>query len=63
MKPKWYNLICRALDEGIIQGWNRAHKYSDAPDTQFIRDEIVEAQLHILNEVIDFEDEPVDGNK
>ena len=60
MKPNWYALISRALEEGARAGWNRAHKYVDIPEPDSVQEAIVEAQWIALCEVIDF-DEPNTG--
>ena len=57
MKPNWYRLISRALEEGVTVGWNHAHKHADKLDPGIICDNIVEAQLNALWEVIDFDDD------
>ena len=55
MKPNWYQLISRALDEGALVGWEQAHKHTKKPLKEFITDAIVEAQLSKLAEVITWE--------
>ena len=37
-------------------GWNRAHKNSDEPEPQHIRDQIEQAVLNEICEWFDFED-------
>ena len=57
MKPNWYKLISRALDEGASLGWQHAHKHTTHPTKEVVQDAIVEAQLSNLSEIINWEDE------
>jgi hypothetical protein len=57
MKLKAYPLVERALEEGAQAGWNRAHKYTDTPTAEAVRDEIVRAQMLELSEILDWEDD------
>ena len=42
MKVKMYPLIERIIEEGIEAGWNRAHKHTDAPIEETIKNCIQE---------------------
>ncbi len=53
MKAKEYNLIAQCVENGVMLGWNRAHKHSDEPDPQHIRDAIEQAV---------WEQSPISGN-
>jgi hypothetical protein len=50
-----YELVSRALEEGADAGWHRAHKHNSQPAPETIREQIVEAQLLALTEIIDFD--------
>jgi len=51
MTPKAYPLLCRAIEDGISAGWNRAHKHTDHPGEAAIKQEI---ELAILNEICEW---------
>ena len=57
MKPNWYNLISRALEEGADCGWQQAHKHTDTPEPDTVREAIVDAQMAKLDEIIIFDDD------
>ncbi len=56
MKAKEYNLIAQCVENGVMLGWNRAHKHIDDPDPQHIREQIERAVLSEICEWFDFED-------
>jgi hypothetical protein len=62
MKPREYNLIARCVEEGIMLGWNRAHKHDENPDPQHIRDSIELSVISEICEWFDFEDSYKDEN-
>lgn len=57
MKVKTYVILERAIEEGIVLGWNRAHKHTDKPSEGHLRDEILKAVMGSIDEVFDFSDE------
>ena len=56
MKAKEYNLIAQCVENGVMLGWNRAHKHSDNPEPHFIHSHIEQAVLNEICEWFDFED-------
>lgn len=50
-----YDVISRAVEEGIARGWNRAHKHSDSPSPETIRIAIEEEVMLEISDVVDFE--------
>ena len=56
MKPKYHELISRAVEEGVAYGFNRAHKHIDKPSDEVIKDSICEQVMNSICEVFDFED-------
>lgn len=56
MKANEYNLITHCVETGVRLGWNRAHKHSDEPEPQHIRDQIEQAVLNEICEWFDFEE-------
>lgn len=47
-----YAIVSRAIEEGIATGWRRAHKHTDRPGEAAIFDEIEQAILNALSEVV-----------
>lgn len=60
MKVRAYNVVTRAIEEGISTGWRRAHKHTDNPGVAAIQESIYNEVLNALHEVIDFDDEDLD---
>ena len=54
IRIKTYTVVSRAIDEGIEYGWGRAHKHTDKPDEQAIKQAIYEAVTNSLSEVINW---------
>jgi hypothetical protein len=50
-----YPVLSRAIEEGVAYGWRHAHKHTDAPDDEAIRDHIVTAVLNEICEYFDFD--------
>ena len=61
MKAKEYNLIAEYIENGVMLGWNRAHKHNDEPDPQHVRECIERAVLNEICEWFDFEDKYEDS--
>lgn len=60
MKAKEYLLLRECVERGVVRGWNRAHKYVDAPEPENIRDNIEECVLAEICEYFTFDDEVSD---
>lgn len=56
MNIRAYPVLCRAVEEGVAYGWQRAHKYIDTPDTETIKEQIVTAVLNEICEYFAFDD-------
>lgn len=56
MKAKEYNLIAQCVENGVMLGWNRAHKHSDTPEPHYIHSQIEQAVLNEICEWFHFED-------
>lgn len=54
---KAYEVVARAVDEGVAYGWNRAHKHTDEPDEEDIKDRIAEAVMSTICEFLSFSDD------
>ena len=57
LKLNMYNIIGTCVEQGIERGYKHAHKHTDNPDADGIRDHIYEGVMNNLSEVINF-DEP-----
>ena len=55
MKFKAYQLIERAIEEGVNYGYARAHKHTDTPTEATLKSLITEAVMSELCEIIDFD--------
>lgn len=54
MKPKVYNLLSLAIEEGIAHGYQRAFKHNDSPQEQEILNTIHIEVMNALCEYFDF---------
>ena len=52
-----YEVICRAVNSGIEGGWNKAHKYTDTPEVELIKERIYDYIMLDLCEILKFEGE------
>ena len=55
MKPKLRHVLELAIKNGIDYGWNRAHKHTDTPSEDLIKQEMEEAIWHEIYEWFDME--------
>ena len=51
LKVNVYKLISRTVEEGVARGWQQAHKYTDEPKPDFIRQKIEDSVLSELCEI------------
>lgn len=58
MTPKFYPLLAECLEVGLVLGWNRAHKHTDAPTREAILDE---QQTAIVGQICEWFDLPEEG--
>lgn len=57
MRPKTYQVLALAVEEGVKLGWQRAHKHVDNPDEHAVTQEIESAVLGSICEWFTFDDE------
>jgi hypothetical protein len=57
MRVRAYEVLRRAVEEGVAYGWRRAHKHTDAPGEDAIVDHVVQGVLNEVCEYFDFDDE------
>jgi hypothetical protein len=51
-----YAVITRAVEEGVVHGLNRSYKHTDSPTNDQITQNIYEAVMSELSEVMYFDD-------
>lgn len=51
-----YKVVDRAISEGVTWGWNRAHKHSDQPSEETIKQQIHYHVMLTLSEVVNWDD-------
>ena len=56
MRVRAYEVFRRAVEEGVAYGWHRAHKHTDTPNEEHVKDEIVTRVLNEVCEYFDFGD-------
>lgn len=57
MKPKTWPILEMAVEDGVLMGWNRAHKHDDNPDPTHIKDQIISEVLTNICEWFHLEDD------
>jgi hypothetical protein len=55
VKVNAYEVLCRAVEQGLIYGWSRAHKHTDTPDEEAIKLAMYEAITNEICEVFVFD--------
>jgi len=55
MRVRAYEVLRRAVEEGVAYGWRRAHKHTDAPGEDAIVDQVVQGVLNEVCEYFDFD--------
>jgi hypothetical protein len=55
MKPNTYRIITDCIETGIDVGWLRAHKHTDTPSDEQIKDAIYQAVMSEIAEYFTFE--------
>jgi len=51
--PKTYPILLQAIEEGVLHGYNRAHKHVDNPDEILLVDMIVKSTIESILESFD----------
>lgn len=59
MKPKTYQVLTMAVEEGVAYGVLRARKHSDNPTDEYMTNSIADAVLNSICEWFDLENEDV----
>jgi len=55
MQVNSYAVLVRAIEEGVAYGWNRAHKHTNKPGEEKIREEIENGVTNAISEYFDFD--------
>lgn len=53
LRPKTWEVLTMAVEEGVALGYHRAHKHVDQPDEQQLRQAIEEAVMGCIAEWFD----------
>lgn len=56
IRPRSYEILARAVGEGVRSGWRRAHKHTDSPWATHVHDCVESAVLDAICEVFSFDD-------
>lgn len=56
LKPKTYPILLQAVEEGVLHGYNKAHKHVDKPDEILLVECIVKATMESVLEWFDIDD-------
>jgi hypothetical protein len=51
---KKYDIIQKAVEDGVESGWNKAYKNEDCPTKESVTNYIVKNVMISLDEIIDF---------
>lgn len=57
MEIKAYDIVSRAVEEGVRVGYIRAYKYTDSPSEETIRDQLYDGVMLALDEIITWQPE------
>jgi len=57
VKVNLYGILVDKVEEAVMYGWNRAHKYTDGPDGEVVREQIRNAVMNELAELFVWGDE------
>jgi hypothetical protein len=57
MKPKTYKILTDCIENGVEYGWSRAHKHTDQPNPNTVKECIEDAIMLEISENFSFEDD------
>jgi len=56
MRVNEWTILSRAIEEGVAYGWQRAHKHTETPDPELIKETIEWAVENSISEVFTFDE-------
>ena len=56
MRTRDFDIMCRAVEEGVNYGHRRAHKHVEHPDEDDLKQYIMDAVVNAMCEVFAFDD-------
>jgi hypothetical protein len=56
VRVRVYDVLSDAVEGAVTRGWYRAHKHTDAPGEDYVCNEIREAVMGALCDLLDFGD-------
>jgi len=56
MRVRAYEVLHRAIEEGLEYGWRHAHKHTDKPDEASLKEEVLQGIVNEVCEVFDFDE-------
>lgn len=57
VKPKFYVILEQAIEEGVRQGWHRAHKHVENPSEGAVIQHIEDAVMSAIHEYFTFDED------
>lgn len=63
MKARVYPILERAVEEGLNNGWHRAHKYTEFPENEKLKEDLVHGVMGAICEVFKFDDDDEEENE
>lgn len=54
-KIKTYHILSECVSRGINAGWNKAHKHTDTPSEDLIKEQIEHYIMNEISEYFDFD--------
>jgi len=57
MRVRSYEVLYRAVEEGLGYGWHRAHKHTESPDEDAIKQQMLDGVMNSVCEYFSFSDD------
>lgn len=57
MKPKMFHILNIAVEQGVREGWYRAHKHVENPREDSIKEHIEDAVMSAIHEYFVFDED------
>lgn len=62
LRVRLYGVFASRMEEAIAYGYKRAHKHTDTPSSDAVWEEIYNAVMSALCELLDFPEEDIDDD-